>query len=251
MGRHWITWAAVLSAGTAWAQAPCPHPYFPMEEGLSLKYRAGRTEMTVSFSDVRQEGAGQRALLHMDREGKSGATEARCTEQGIVTTGGLEGAALNMSGMNVNVLETEGVAMLPRPRCCEGATWSNTLSIELRPPDQVKIPIGPVRTTFKKDAIIEGHERIRIAGKTWNALRVKNKVTALGGADGERTLESTMWLAPGVGILRIQTGDSIDLELIGVTRSPGKAKAKATRRSSTANRDGSPPSGPGGKAQPK
>ncbi len=238
MGRHWITCAAVLlSAATASAQAPCPHPYFPMEEGLSLKYRAGSAEVTVTFSDVRREGADQSALLHLAHHGKNGATEASCTAEGIRTTGGLEGAALKMSGLAVEVLDTDGVAMLPPEKMVEGATWSNTLSIELRPPDKVKIPFGPVRTSFRKEAIVEGRERIRIAGRTWNALRVKNRVTALGGSgsDDDRTLESTMWIAPGVGILKIQTGESVDLELLDVTRPTGKQRPRTAGPNKPAN----------------
>ncbi len=71
MGRHGITCLAVLWTGVASAEAPCPHPYFPLEEGLLLKYRAGKSEVTVTFSDVRQEGTSRRASLHMHHEGKS------------------------------------------------------------------------------------------------------------------------------------------------------------------------------------
>jgi hypothetical protein len=237
IGRHWITLAAALAlaATRASAEAPCPHPYFPLEEGLTLTYRSGGAEVRVTFSDVRREGAGLRGQLHMQHEGKSGATEARCTPEGILTTGGLEGAALSMSGMTVNVLEARGIAMLPAAQMVEGATWSNTLSIELRPPEKVKIPFGPVRTTFKKEAIVEGREKIEIAGKTWDALRVKNRVTAMGGSDGDRTLESTMWLAPGVGILKIQTGETVDLELLDVTRPTKKQRPKSARPNKPAN----------------
>ncbi|MGA9525534.1 MAG: hypothetical protein WBV82_29010 [Myxococcaceae bacterium] len=234
MGRHGITCLAVFWAALASAEAPCPHPYFPMEEGLTLKYRAGKSEVTVTFSDVRREGTSLRASLHMNHGGKNGVTEASCTPEGVVTTGGLEGAALSMSGLTVNVIETHGVAMLPPSQMVEGATWSNTMTIELRPPDTVKLPFGPVRTTFKKDAVVEGRKQIEIAGKTWQALRIRNTTTVLAGADGERTMESTLWLAPGVGILRIQTGETVDLELLDVSypNKPPPAKPASPRRSS-------------------
>ena len=86
---------------------------------------------------------------------------------------------------------------------------------------------------FTSPHLVRYNERIRIAGRTWNALRVKNRVTALGGSgsgsEKERTLESTMWLAPGVGILKIQTGESVDLELLDVTRPARKKQPKAAR----------------------
>jgi hypothetical protein len=215
---HALVIAASLAAGAAGVIAPCPHPYFPMEEGLALTYRAGSSKLRVTFSDVHSDGPGRRALLHMEHDGKDGSTETVCNSEGVLSTGGLEGAALSMSGMDVKVVETRGVAMPPPARMTQGASWSNSLSIELRAPDKAKIPIGPVRTTFKKESTIEGPEKITIAGKTWDALRVRNKVTALAGTGAERTIESLMWLAPGVGILKIQTGNSVDLELTGVAR---------------------------------
>lgn len=229
MGR-WA-WAAVVlfSSTGVWAEgaAPCPHPYFPMSDGLSFTYKAGKSNVKVRFSDVTGEGAQQKGKLHLEHKGKQGETEATCDAQGIHTQlGGIEGAALSMSGMDVKVVSSEGIAMLPPAQMVEGATWSNTLALEMRPPSGSKLPFGVVKTTFKKHSLIEGTEKIEVAGRAWQALRVKNTITAMAGTAGERTMESIMWLAPDVGILRIKTGDVVDFELLEVH---GLKKSKSAR----------------------
>jgi hypothetical protein len=84
-----------------------------------------------------------------------------------------------------------------------------------------------VKTKFRKESSVVGTERVSVAGRSWDALRVRNRLTAMAGTSGERTVESTMWIAPEVGILRIQTGQSIDFELIKID-SPRTAKGTGT-----------------------
>lgn len=228
-GRIGAVLAGVLVATGAMAaeDAPCPHPYFPIAEGLELTYRAGKSEVQIRFSDVKKDGANLNGTLHMEHKGRSGTTEAKCSGDGIQTQlGGIEGAALSMSGMDVKVVSSEGIAMPPPAALIDGATWSNTMAIELRPPEGSKLAFGVIRTTFRKDATVERREKIEVAGKTWDALRVKNKITAMAGTSGERTIESIMWLAPEVGILKIQTGNSVDFELLDVKHAD-KAKPEA------------------------
>lgn len=236
MVRGWLVGAVLIVGCVAGAReaapTPCPHPYFPMENGLTLTYRAGKAEVEISYTDVRTMGEITKGVLHMKHKGRDGQTEAVCGVDGIHTQlGGIEGAALNMSGMDVTVTSSEGVAMPPPGKMVPGATWTNTLGLELRPPNGKAAGIALAKTTFRKEATIERHEQIDVAGKTWDALRVKNKVTAMAGTAGERTMESIMWLAPGVGILKIQTGDTVDFELLKVDRpAPAVKKPKQARR---------------------
>jgi hypothetical protein len=221
--RLWVLMASMVFGSHAVAEdgAPCPHPYFPMAEGLKLTYRAGKSEVVVSFSDVNGSGTGQSAKLHVSHKERDGATLARCTAEGIRTElGGLEGAALTMSGMDVKVVASEGIAMPPPALMSRGAQWANTLSLELRPPKGSTFAFALVKTNFRKESSVVGAERVNAAGRWWDALRVRNRLTAMAGTSGERTVESTMWIAPDVGILRIQTGDTIDFELIRVDRPP-------------------------------
>ncbi len=238
--RGWVL--AVVLAGVGAQAAPeagaavesCPHPYFPMNEGLTLTYRAGKSEVKVRMSDVVREGASWRARLNLEHKGQKGFTDASCGAEGISTlTGGLEAAALRMSGMNVNIVSSEGV-LLPAPGgLVPGGVWHNVVALELKPPEGSKIPLGAVRSSFKREAVVEGPEQIEVAGKTWDALRVKNKVTAMSGTIGERSIESTMWIAKDVGILRIQTGETVDFELLGIE---GGTKAKASTKAGEAAR---------------
>lgn len=75
------------------AVAACPNPYFPLENGLKLTYRAGRSsELTLSTQDVISVPEGVKGLLAVELQGKRGQTEAFCTSEGVRTgLGGLEG----------------------------------------------------------------------------------------------------------------------------------------------------------------
>lgn len=224
--HRWMAVTVLVFAQQAAAEdaTPCPHPYFPMAEGLKLTYRAGKSEVVVSFSDVNGTGTGQSATLHLSHKEREGSTVARCTPEGILTEmGGLEGAALSMSGMDMKVVASEGVAMPPPAQLSRGAQWMNTLSLELRPPKGSKFAFGVVKTQFRKESSVEGSERVKVAGRSWDALRVRNRITAMAGSNGERSMENTMWIAPEVGVLRIQTGDTVDFELVRVDR-PASAK---------------------------
>jgi hypothetical protein len=108
--------------------------------------------------------------------------------------------------------------MPPPALMSRGTQWANTLSLELRPPKGFAFAV--VKTNFRKESSVVGAERVNAAGRWWDAIRVRNRLTAMAGTSGERSVESTMWIAPDVGILRIQTGDTIDFELIRVEQPP-------------------------------
>ena len=231
MWRWLVVGMMVLFAPSvlAGAPAPCPHPYFPMGEGLKLLYRAGKSEIAVSFSDVRSSSVEQRAVLHMSHKGRDGTAVATCSADGIRTEfGGLEGAVLSLSGLDMKVVSSEGIALPPPEQLFPGARWANTLSLEMRPPSGSKFAFGVVKTKFRKESSVEGIERVQVAGRSWNALRVRNRITAIGGTNGERTVESVTWIAPGAGVLRVKTGESVDFELIRIDRSPAAKGAAAT-----------------------
>jgi hypothetical protein len=220
--------AAALLGGAGAAMADCPHPYFPLQDGQTLTYRAGKTEVRVRFVEVSWRAGGQQARIELEHNGRKGETVASCSAEGVRTgVGGLETATLTLSGMQVEVLEAEGVALPPAPALPPGAQWSNRLVVELRPPKGSKIPMGAVKTRLVKEATVEGVEELEIAGRKVPALRVKNRLTAEAGeGEGEsRTVESTLWFAKGLGLAKVVTGEVVDLELIGV-----EPRAKAQHR---------------------
>jgi hypothetical protein len=239
---------AVASSAAAQGPATCPHPYFPLEEGLQLTYRAGRSEVRVTTRDVRPSEAGQEAMLDVELKGRKGSTAATCSAQGVQTAaGGLEGTLLAASGMDVEVLQAEGVAVPPPAEMLAGGSWKNSLAVRMRPPENMKLPGGmrPVITTaFEKESTVEGEEEVQVAAGTFRALRVRNRTTARGAsasADSGRTIDSVLWFAPGVGLVKVQTGDSVDLELVQVKRpgavaSPKAGGAKKARSAAPATR---------------
>lgn len=168
------------------AVGACPNPYFPLEEGLKLTYRAGSSELTISTREVTSTPEGLKGLVAVDLKGRSGQTEAFCTSEGVRTgLGGLEGTLLSASGMKVEVVSAEGMAVPPSASMVPGATWKNSLSVNLT---------------------------------TARASRP--------GAQG-RSIESFIWFAPGVGIVKVATGNSTDLELLKVERPAAVQKAAA------------------------
>lgn len=179
----------------------------------------------MRYSGV-QKGANEvRGKMSVDVKDKDrhGETEAICSAEGIKTAlGGLEGIALTASGLNAKVLSSEGVALPPEEALRKRQTWKNAVSVELRPPQGANLPlkISPViRTTFTKEAIVVGEEKVTVGAGTYQALKVKNVTTASGvGPESARSLESVLWIAPDVGIIKVMTGDHVDMELLEIVR---------------------------------
>jgi hypothetical protein len=79
------------------APADCPHPYFPLEPGLRLTYRAGSTsELSLTTREVQRVPEGLRGTLEVDLGGKGGTSVVTCG----TGAGGLEGTLLSASGMD-------------------------------------------------------------------------------------------------------------------------------------------------------
>jgi hypothetical protein len=219
------------------AEGACPNPFFPLEEGLKLTYRAGSSELTISTRGVTSTPEGLKGLLAVDLKGRSGETEAFCTSEGVRTgLGGLEGTLLSASGMKVEVVSAEGVAVPPAARMVPGSSWKNSLSVKLQPPEGSKMPAGMVlASTFDKEATVLGEEEVTVGAGTFKALKVKNLTTARAsrpGAQG-RSIESFIWFAPGVGIIKVATGNNTDLELLKVDRPVAAQKAPVKAKKST------------------
>lgn len=222
-----IVAAMTLTASPAVEAKGCPHPYFPIEEGLRLTYRAGKEDVQVRFTDVKagEENSGQ---IEMALKGRSAKTDARCTADGILTgAGGLEGLALQSSGMDMTIEKTEGVVLPPPSELVPGKSWKNTFKVKMRPPNVANsgglkgafAGALVMRTTLTKESTVVGPDKVTTAAGTFEAIKVVNKTSALGGDGGsQRMIESHMWLVPRLGIVKIMTGQSVDFELLKVER---------------------------------
>lgn len=235
--RLWAT-LFLAASGTALAAAPCPHRYFPLEEGLALAYRAGGTELTATYSDAARDADAQKAKLTLviSGNGKTGMTQALCDAKGVGTeAGGLGVLALQSAGMDVKITESQGVILPPLDQVKSGQPWSNRVSVEMSPPASVNLPGGMkpvIRTTFVADASFVAEEKVTTAGGTFDALKIKTRTTAVAGSTGsERSIESFLWFADGIGLVKVMTGDNVDLELTGVKRTGKPAVAKGAKSS--------------------
>jgi hypothetical protein len=188
--------------------------------------------LSLATREVKSTTEGLTSTLAVDMSGKAGSTEATCGADGIRTgLGGLEGTLLSASGMDVEVVSAEGVVVPSPSAMVPGGTWKNSLSVKLRPPESAKLPGGirPVlASTFDKEATVVGEEEVTVAAGTFKALKVRNVTTARAGqaTSGGRTLESFIWFAPGVGIVKVATGENTDLELLKVERPVPEKKQK-------------------------
>ncbi|NBD13191.1 DUF3108 domain-containing protein [Corallococcus sp. Z5C101001] len=211
------------------APAPCPNPWFPMEDGLTLTYRAGHaSELVLATKDVVPAPDGTvKATLAVSLKGRSGQTELTCDAQGVRTgLGGLEGTLLSASGMDVQVVSAEGAAVPAPSVMVPGGTWKNSLSVKLQPPAR-KGGLRPIiATTFDKEATVVGEEEITVQAGTFKALKIRNITTARASRPGSegRSMESYMWFAPDVGILKLTTDGETHLELLKVERPAAKVK---------------------------
>lgn len=229
--RLWFA-ALLVAAGPALAASPCPHRFFPLEDGLVLGYRAGGTELTATYSEASKAGDAHKAKLTLaiQGNGKNGTTQAICDANGVGTeAGGLGVLALQSAGMDVKITESTGVILPPLDQVKSGKAWSNRVGVEMTPPASVNLPGGLkpiIRTTFVADASFVGEEKVTTAAGTFDALKIKTKTTAVAGSTGsERSLESFLWFADGIGLVKVMTGENVDLELTSVKRG-GKAVAK-------------------------
>ncbi len=219
------------------APAACPNPYFPLEEGLKLTYRAGKSsQMVLSTKDVTPVPEGLKGTVAVSLKGRQGQTEATCTSEGVrAGLGGLEGTLLSASGMNVEVVSSEGVAVPSPATMVPGGTWKNSLSVKLQPPGSKTGGIRPIiSTTFDKEATVVGEEEVTVAAGTFKALKGKNITTARSASaqpgSAGRSMESYIWFAPGVGILKLETNGSTDLELLKVERPEAPKAAAAAKK---------------------
>lgn len=234
MLRAAIRAAAVVVGiwGGAAAAAPCPHPYFPLEDGVVLKYRAGKQDVLARFSEAKAEGENAQAKLSvkLGNKDKEGTALATCSKEGVTTdSGGMAVVALQSSGLDVKITESSGMLLLAPEAIKSGKSWTNKVSIELSPPTTVKMPLGmkpTIRTTFLAEATWVADEKVTTPAGTFDAIKLRNKTTAVAGATGsERTMDSFVWFAEGVGLVKIQTGDHVDIELVEIQR-PAQAKVE-------------------------
>jgi hypothetical protein len=192
--------------------------------------------------EVKSTPEGLTSTLAVDMGGNAGRTEATCGAEGVRTgVGGLEGTLLSASGMDIEVVSAEGVVVPSPTAMVPGGSWKNSLSVKLRPPESAKLPGGlrPVlASTFDKEATVVGEEEVTVTAGTFKALKVRNVTTARAGrADAAgRSLESYIWFAPGVGIVKVATGDNTDLELLKVERPTPPKIEKAKKQPGTPKR---------------
>ena len=93
-------------------------------------------------------------------------------------------------------------------------------------------------STFDKEATVVGEEEVTVSAGTFKALKVRNITTARAGRSEamSRSLESYIWFAPGVGIVKVATGNSTDLELIKVERPTPPPAQQEKKQSGTRKR---------------
>jgi hypothetical protein len=193
----------------------------------------------LATREVKTTEGGLTSTLAVDMGGKAGSTEATCGADGVRTgVGGLEGTLLSASGMDVEVVSSEGVVVPSATTMVPGGSWKNSLSVKLRPPASAQLPGGlrPVlSSTFDKEATVVGEEEVTVSAGTFKALKVRNITTARAGRLDSvgRSLESYIWFAPGVGIVKVATGENTDLELLKVERpTPAPAPEKKEKKPS-------------------
>ncbi len=224
---------SLVFSSLAFAAAPCPHPYFPLDEKLQLVYRAGKGQLDLTFSDVARVDGGVTGTIKVAISGREGAAGAVCSSEGVKTEmGGLEGVALKAAGLDAKVLESTGVAMPPPGELVPGKKWSNTVTIQLTPKGAGMGGFNPtITSTLQKEAEVVGIEQLSLMGKQVSALKVKNRLTATAGRQGTmpRATESELWFVEGLGLVKLQTGKSVDLELVEVKDLPAPSSTQTKR----------------------
>jgi hypothetical protein len=196
----------------------CANPLVPITSGATWNYATSGMSATPfgfssTISDVRADGF--TATLHL-ADNVNIDEEWACKPEGLLalSIGSAQaGLALAMEGINANVQTSDvtGITLPSNPQ--PGQTWTYGLKIagDITQASVTAQLTGDATSTMQ----VVGTESVTVPAGTFNSTKISGStafnITAhyLGiGFPLSSTMNSTFWLAPGVGLVKsVQTGD--------------------------------------------
>ena len=199
----------------------CDNPLFPVVQGSTWTYTntgapTGDFSYTDAITAVREDGFTLTTTFDIQSQQLMRTQEWSCTPEGLValTLGGANAAGLSTQNMTAEFTTSDVMGVTIPSNITPGMTWSNSLNIQgtmKLPGDQTATATGAVTMNFVEIST----ESVAVPAGTFDATRVDvtsnfNITASFQGTDipVQVTGTSTLWYAPGVGLVKsIESGN--------------------------------------------
>jgi hypothetical protein len=230
-----LTGTITLVSPAAAAEA-CSHPYFPVREGATWRYRAGMPalpilmgEDTVSLTAVTDTG-----FLETRVVGGNAGTIARrwvCAADGLgyARSGGTLQATDLPTIIGTVQLDAENVVLPAPDRWQPGYSWTQRLGGTFSGLDVVPGTTPTAQGAMETVNVIVGQEMVTVPAGTFAAWRIERRstgqvTTTIGGREEtmDVTNSQTAWYVERVGLVKaINTLDDMVIDQMELLAVPG------------------------------
>lgn len=190
------------------SSGPCYHPYLPIHEGITWRYRMTHDQGTLDYASTYENVSEDAFTVLQTFDAITTAVGWSCTGEGLVSR---EYATINLastSGFAVETVDYGGATLPPADEWAVGATWESHYEVSAFYTAQGAE--AETRMTITIQSQIAAVEAVTVpAGAYDEAYRVDSTSTTVmrfGSGEGESTstVESTSsaWYARDVGLVR-------------------------------------------------
>ncbi len=207
-GEAEATLAPTSGSGGSTSQTACDHPYFPIRQGASWTYSSNFGDQNWSVTSVSGDLNSATATMEMAFQEGTVTYTWNCGAEGVVSFDfGTMGLPTSGFTSDITITSNSGAILPPPDQLVPGASWSNTFT------EEVHTGAAGVEFNMTMEAAetytATGFETITTGAGTFDALRIDGSGTFTTNSDvaGSFTIDvqSTYWLAEGVGFVRFET----------------------------------------------
>jgi len=198
-------------------QTACDHPYLPMRPGATWSYQTTNGPSTWTITSVTGDAQSANAVMQFTTADFQSTYSWTCTADGGLVSydfGSFTTAGLGTI-VNLEVNNASGVWLPPANLLTVGYSWANAYetSFTVTIPDSGE---GSAQSSTNENAVVVNAEPVTFGGQTFDGLQISRTGThsfqiTIGGFSGPGqtvTINSTMVLARGVGIISIVDSES-------------------------------------------
>jgi hypothetical protein len=214
-GSILIVVLGVLGPQTSSAGGSCDQPYYPVRAGATWTYRTNLTTGKTSQHTITLENVTDSSFTQHQVFGSGTATNAvdvrlnwTCDAKGLTSSQTSNNTVSTKSTQaNAKVIKQSGVVIPANLGVGSSWTFSQTSSMKMGG-QTLEIPS---EATFKA----VGEERVTVPAGSFTALKITGvtKIT-MSGSGTPSTINTTIWYARGVGMVKTVTDSGTKTELV-------------------------------------
>jgi len=189
----------------------CDHPYFPIKEGVTWRYRSPipdqpDAEMTISY---RITGPDTVVSMQTMPDGVVVETEWLCTEEGLIHRGfGMTG--MDMEGMAFEITDISGISLPLPDEFQAGHTWQTVFHMSGEMSAEGFAMTLESETVM--DNVLTAFEEVTTPAGTFEAARVDTTATVHSKSDAFEmpavSFSSTTWYVKDVGMVKVASAEA-------------------------------------------